>query len=172
MPTPFVRRYQKHVTIKLRKGERITIIRPPKGVSVMSHPLDESNKQNPEYANLSFLADDTLGMHRSDMHEKIDEVLSSLNIVDDRVTNENIKKMSSSREKRGPCNLYFYESPQLDGEFDYLRSQLVKIRHQYIPKEQIKQVNDIFTNKLGYDHGIAENKSHHIMGELYSTNNV
>ena len=159
------------MTIKLKKGEKITIIRPPKGVSVMSHPLDEANKKNPEYANLSFLADDTT-IGRNDMHEKIDQVLSSLKIVDDKVTNDNIKRMSSSREKRGPCNLYFYESPQLDGENDYLRSQLVKIRNQYIPKDQIKQVNDIFINKLNYDHGLPENKTHHVMGELYSSNNV
>jgi hypothetical protein len=171
MPSPFVRRYQKHVTIKLKKGEKITIIRPPKGVSIMSHPLDEANKKNPEYANLSFLADDTL-VHRNDMHQKIDQVLSELNIVDDRATDEITRKMTSSKEKRGPCNLYFYESPQLDGEFDYLRSQLVKIRNQYIPKDQIKQVNNILINKLHYDHGLAENQSHHIMGELYSTNNV
>ncbi len=159
------------MTIKLKKGEKITIIRPPKGVSIMSHPLDEANKKNPEYANLSFLADDTL-VHRNDMHQKIDQVLSELNIVDDRATDEITRKMTSSKEKRGPCNLYFYESPQLDGEFDYLRSQLVKIRNQYIPKDQIKQVNNILINKLHYDHGLAENQSHHIMGELYSTNNV
>ena len=170
MPIPFIRQYQKNVTIKLKKGEKITIIRPPKGVSVLSHPLDESNKRNPEYANLSFLADDTLGMHRNDMHEKIDQVLSSLKIVDDKVTDDITNKMTNSREKRGPSNLYFYESPQLDGEFDYLRSQLVKIRSQYIPKSQTKHVNDILINKLGYDHGLSEDQTHHVVGELYSNN--
>lgn len=175
MPTPFIKRYQKHVTIKLKKGEKIQIVSTPKGVSLLAHPLDEANRRNPEYANISLMASDVLGVHRNrnDMDEKIDQVLSSLNIVNDNVKDSTTEQMTDpNRHKRGTANLYFYESPELDGEYDYIRSKLIKVRNQHVPKEEIKRVNDIFINKLGYDHGLAENTDRHIMGELYSDNNV
>jgi hypothetical protein len=170
-----VRRYQKHVTIRLSKNGKVTIVRPNKGVSVIAHPLDESNKKKPEYANISLTASDILGMHhnRNDMNEKIDQVLSSLNIVNDKANDDVSKAMTDpTKNKRGPSNLFYFESPELDGQYDYLRSKLVKVRRQHVPKEEVRFVNDIFINRLGFAHGLPENQDTQIMGELYSTNSV
>ena len=77
-----------------------------------------------------------------------------------------------TRNKRGSANLYFYDSPELDGENDHLRSKLVKIRKQPITKEELKHINDLFINKYKFSHGLNESYKEHVMGELYSTNNV
>lgn len=175
MPSPFIRRYQKHVTIKLKKGEKITIIRPARGISLVAHPLSEADQKRPEYANISLVASDVLGMHhnRSDMNEKIDQVLSSLNVINDNASDDISKAMTDpNKNKRGPSNLFYFESPELDGEFDYLRSKLIKIRRQRISREEVKQANDTFINKMGYTHGLPENQDTQVMGELYSTNSV
>jgi hypothetical protein len=175
MPTQFIRRYQKHVTIKLNKNDKVTIVRPKQGVSLIAHPLTEENKKRPEYANISLLASDVLGTHPllNDMNEKIDEVLSRLQVVDDNTRSEISEKMKDPiKNKRGSANLYFFDSPELDGANDHLRSKLVKIRSQHIPKEEVKRVNDIFVNKFKFPHGINESYDKHVMGELYSTNNV
>jgi hypothetical protein len=175
MPTPFIRRYQKHVTIKLSKKDKITIIRPHKGVTIHTHPLDESNKKNPEYANISLTSSDIFGMYqnRNDMNEKIDQCLSSLNIVNDKVEDNISRTMTDpNKNKRGPCNLFYFESPELDGQYDHLRSKLIKVRRQMVSKEEVKRVNDIFINKMGFPHGLPENQDSQIMGELYSTNSV
>ena len=171
-----IRRYQKHVTIKLsRNSDKITIVQTPKGVSLHGHPLDEANKRNPEYANISLTSSDIFGMYhnRNDMDEKIDRVLSSLKVVNDKVNDEISKTMTDpNKNKRGPCNLFYYDSPELDGEYDYLRSKLIKLRRQRIKREEIRRINDIFINKMGFPHGLPENQDSQIMGELYSTNSV
>lgn len=107
------------------------------------------------------------------MNEKIEQVLSSLNVINDRV-DDNIAKIMTdpNRNKRGPCNLFYFESPELDGQYDHLRSRLIKIRRQRISKEEVRRVNDIFINKMGYPHGLPENQDTQVMGELYSTNSV
>jgi hypothetical protein len=175
MPTPFVRRYQKHVTIKLNKNDKITIIRPKQGVSLIVHPLTEENKQTPEYANISLLASDVLATHPAlnDMNEKIDECLSKLQVVNDNTRSEISDKMKDpDKNKRGTANLYYYDSPELDGENDHLRSKLVKIRKKELSKQEVKHVNDLFINKFKFPHGLNESNKDHVMGELYSTNNV
>src|SRR5919112_4002027 len=100
-----IRRYQKHVTIKLsRNSDKITIVQTPKGVSLHGHPLDEANKRNPEYANISLTSSDIFGMYhnRNDMDEKIDRVLSSLKVVNDKVNDEISKTMTDpNKNKRG-----------------------------------------------------------------------
>lgn len=159
----------------MNKNDKITIIRPKQGVSLIAHPLTEENKRNPEYANISLVASDVLGTHAAlnDMNEKIDECLSKLNVVNDNTKSEISEKMKdANKNKRGSANLYFYDSPELDGENDHLRSKLVKIRKQPLTKEELKITNDLFINKFKYPHGLNESYKEHVMGELYSTNNV
>lgn len=172
---PFIKRYQKHVTIKIptQTENNLTVLRTPAGVSLMSHPL---TRQNKGYANISLLASDIQlpYSNQSDMHEKIDQVLSSLNIVNDNVKGneeKNVKEMKSSKNKHGPSREYYLDSPELDGEYDYLKSRLTDIHKVRLTKEEIRHKNKIF-EMMGYKRGLNERQRVFKQGELYSDNAV
>jgi len=172
---PFIKRYQKHVTIKIPREEqnKLKILRTPPGVSVMSHPL---SRQNKGYANISLLTSDIQLPYKNqnDMDEKIDQILSQLNVVNDNVKGneeKNIKQMQSSKNKHGPSREYYLDSPELDGEHDYIKSRLTDIHSVKLTKEEIRHKNKIFET-MGYKRGLNERQRVFKQGELYSDNAI
>jgi hypothetical protein len=175
MPTQRIKRFQKHVTITIptKSQERIQILRTPPGVSLVSHPL---SRQNKGYANISLLASDIQVPYPThiDMDEKIDKVLADLHVVNDNVKGKeepNIRRMKSSKNKHGPSREYYLDSPELDGENDYLKSRLTDVHSVRLTKEQIRHKNQIF-KMMGYNRGLNERQRVFKQGELYSDNAV
>jgi hypothetical protein len=174
MPTPRIKRYQKHVTIKLKSEQEkaIDILRTPPGISFIAHPLKNQNKG---YANVGLLASDVqVYDENKDVKEKIDETLARMNVINDNVTGKdekNVRIMKSSHNKHGPSREYFLDSPELDGQNDYLRSRLIDIHKTILPKQEVRRINKIYES-MGYKRGLNENKRIHYQGELYSDNPV
>lgn len=172
MPNPFIKRFQKHVTIKVPTDRSITIVNTGSGVTLVSHP---KKRNNAGYANISLTASDIdlTNPNKTDMDEKIEATLSRLKVINDNVKGneeKNVGKMISSKEKRGPSLTYFMDSPQLDGQYDYLKSRLVKVHDVMLDKVHRKQVNNTF-KQMGFKRGIGREQVHQI-GELYSDNPV
>jgi hypothetical protein len=172
MPYPFIKRFQKHVTIEIPKNRPITISNTGSGITIVNHP---QKKRMQGYANISLTGSDVdfTNPSKTDIDEKIDAALSKLHIVNDKVKGneeKNVRNMMSSRNKRGPSRTYFLNSPELDGQFDYLRSRLQNIHDIPIDKIHRRQVNKQF-KQMGYKRGIGNDPVQQI-GELTTDNPV
>ena len=144
------------------------ILRTPFGISTIAHPRKEK-----EYSNIGLLASDVqVYDENKDIKEKIDETLARLNVINDKVTGHderNVRIMKSSKNKHGPSREYFLDSPELDGQNDYLRSRLTDIHKTILPKPEVRRINKIYEN-MGFKRGLNENKRVHLQGELYTDN--